>query len=76
MSLEECEAAYLRLSEKIFTPKRSRLSLGRATDKFLVNGKFDYKVLEQGIKDIISGTTGGNEFMLMRDPNPDAKCNV
>lgn len=54
MSIEQCERAYLKLSESIFTPKRTSLNLvGRASDFLNANGKFDAKILEAVIKEVI-----------------------
>ncbi len=50
MTLEECEDAYLRLAEKIFSPKRSTMNPLRVPDYFQANGKFDHKVLEDAVR--------------------------
>ena len=50
MTLEECEDAYLRLAEKIFSPKRSTMNPLRVPDYFQANDKFDHKVLEDAVR--------------------------
>ena len=50
MTLEECEDAYLRLAEKIFSPKRSTINPLRVPDYFQANGKFDHRVLEDAVR--------------------------
>jgi nitrite reductase/ring-hydroxylating ferredoxin subunit len=73
MTLNECEDAYLNLSERIFTPKRSIFSPLRGKDFLLADGKFDYKALEEAIKDIIGRTPGFDESSLLKDPDPQCK---
>lgn len=50
MTLEECEDAYLRLAENIFSPRRSTMNPLRVPDYFQANGKFDHKVLEDAVR--------------------------
>jgi len=64
----------LNLSERIFDPKRSTLNPFRGKDFLLADGKFDYKVFEEGIKYIISQNQGFDESTLLKDPDP--QCNV
>ncbi|RDL41440.1 uncharacterized protein BP5553_01419 [Venustampulla echinocandica] len=74
MTLNECEDAYLELSERIFTPKRSKINPWRAKEFLQADGKFDYKVLEKAIKDIIAQKPGYDESTLLKDPVP--QCSV
>jgi hypothetical protein len=75
MSLDECEAAYLNLSQKIFTPKHSKADIpGRLYDFLQANGKFDSKPLEDCIKDILK-KHDLPEAELLKEVNSDA-CNV
>ncbi|KAH0559941.1 hypothetical protein GP486_003538 [Trichoglossum hirsutum] len=54
MSLDECEAAYLTLSQRIFTPTHSKANIPGCPYNFLqADGKFDSKLLEDGIKEIL-----------------------
>jgi hypothetical protein len=76
MTLDECEGAYLKLSERIFNPKRSKFSPFRGKDFLLADGKFDYKVLEEGIKHIISQNPAFDESTLLKDPDPRCKVYV
>jgi hypothetical protein len=76
MTLEECEDAYLRLSEEIFNPKRSVFSPLRGKDFLQANGKFDHKVLEEEIKRIIVKRpkfASEGESTLLQDPDPHCK---
>jgi hypothetical protein len=72
MELGDCEKAYSKLSEKIFTPPRSRANIiGQAIDFLQANGRFDAKVLESTIKECIS--TVADEDILLKDPGSDCK---
>jgi hypothetical protein len=74
MTLDECEDAYLTLSDRIFNPKRSRFDPRRSKDLLLANGQFDYKVLEKGVKDIIAQKLGPDwQSALLKDPDPRCK---
>jgi len=54
MTLDECEAAYLELSSRIFTRARNKANItGRVYDFLQANGKFDAKPLEDIIKDVL-----------------------
>jgi len=70
MTLDECEEAYLNLSERIFTPKRSTFNPLRSKDFLLADGKFDYKELEKAIKDIVVRNHGLEESTLFKDLDP------
>jgi predicted acylesterase/phospholipase RssA len=75
MSLDQCERAYLTLSEKIFTPKRSkRQFIGRAKDFLLANGRFDAEVLEAAMKECIGEFESTDA--LLKDPNSPCKVSV
>ena len=72
MSIDDCEKAYLELSKKIFTPRRSTFNLHRRALDFLqVNGRFDATVLENCMKSSIEKVEGKDA--LLRDPRPDCK---
>jgi len=74
MTLDECQAAYLKLSERIFNPKRAKLNtLGRAKDFLLADGKFDWMELEEAIKEIIVQDRKLPESTLLQDPDPQCK---
>jgi len=54
MSLDECEDAYTKMSERIFKPKRSSHNyFGRSSDFLGATGRFDSAELEDAIKEII-----------------------
>ena len=68
MALDDCEAAYLRLSESIFTPKRTELNLlDRAKDKWKASGKFDHKGLESFVVDVIIESKQGMEYIMREE---------
>lgn len=72
MTLEECQTAYLKLSERIFNPRRAKFNVvGRAKDFLLVNGKFDWMELEEAIKEIIGYKLP--ESTLLQDLDPQCK---
>jgi hypothetical protein len=74
MSLDECENAYLDLSDRIFNPKRSKFDPRRSKDFLLTDGKFDHKILEKAVKDIIGQKLGADEKLaLLKDPDPRCK---
>ena len=76
MTIDECEAAYLELLERIFSPKRLKLNPFRASDFFLVNEKFDSDVLKGAIIDIITRKPGFEQSTLLKDPELDQQCKV
>jgi hypothetical protein len=54
MSIDECEAVYVELAQKIFIPNRSEANfIGRGLDFVNARGKFSSEVLEAGIKNIV-----------------------
>jgi len=71
MSLDECEAAYLCLSKRIFNPKRNKFNPLRSKDFLLADGKFNTQVLEDAIKEIVR--TKFEESTLLQDPNSQCK---
>jgi hypothetical protein len=74
MTLDECQAAYLKLSERIFNPKRTKLNtFGRAKDFLLADGKFDWMELEAAVKEIVIQDRKLSESTLLRDPDPQCK---
>lgn len=75
MSLDECETAYLSLSQEIFTPTRSATNIpGKVYDFLQANGKFDSEPLERSIKSILRAQDK-SEDELLKDDDPDA-CKV
>jgi hypothetical protein len=75
MTLGECEEAYLKLSKRIFQPKRGKFSKGLKVVDFLqANGRFDPKVLEDVIKECISSKL--LEDSLLKDPSLSCKVYV
>lgn len=73
MTLDECEDAYLSLSERIFSPRRSKFNPLRGKDFLLADGKFDYKILEETIKEIIVRNPKFDESALLKDSDPQCK---
>ena len=75
MTLADCQAAYLQLSERIFNPRRHKLNYaGQAKDFLSANGRFDSVELEAAIKEIIVDRCGMSVEELLQEKDP--KCNV
>lgn len=76
MSLDECEDAYLGLSKRIFEPKRPKWNkAGRGKDFLMANGRFDHRILEEAIKEIVSKRLGMEESTLLHE-SADPQCKV
>lgn len=74
MTLEECEDAYLKLSKRIFTAKRSRWNKPmQALDFLEADGKFDAEILELAIREVIKAKEGSDEGLLKHD---ESSCKV
>ena len=74
MSINECEAAYLKMMEGVFNPKRHPANLvGRATDAVLVKGRFDTEELERSIKKVIQAANFHVDELLKDD---ESQCKV
>jgi hypothetical protein len=74
MSAEECKQAYLRLSERIFRPKRTGAGLiHRGKDLWQAKGRFDSKELEDAIKETIEDCKIASKEWFKE---PDASCKV
>ncbi|KAL9118731.1 MAG: hypothetical protein Q9187_004721 [Circinaria calcarea] len=77
MSIKDCESAYLKISERIFQPKRNALNkLGQAKDFLQANGRFDYRYLEAAIKEVLVDYCEKSEDELLKDPDPRCKVFV
>ncbi|CZR60142.1 uncharacterized protein PAC_10038 [Phialocephala subalpina] len=75
LTLDQCQTAYLKLSKRIFNPSRGKLNaIGRAKDFLLADGKFDYKELEDAIKEVI--VQDGNLMMDELLQDPESPCKV
>jgi hypothetical protein len=75
MSLDECEEAYLRLSGRIFEPKRGKFGGGlKALDFLQANGRLDSTVLEEVIKECISSKFP--EDILLKDSSTSCRVYV
>lgn len=68
MDIDECINAYMELSNRIFTKKRPLLNA-----RLKIQGKFDTKALEEGIKKIVRDKTGSEDTLLRDDPNAPCK---
>ena len=76
MSLDECQEAYVNLSGKIFRPKRSQWDPRRLKDAFNVNERFDSKVLEENMREIIKKRTGNAQYPLKIRGEKASPCKV
>ncbi|KAI9858936.1 MAG: hypothetical protein M1813_007238 [Trichoglossum hirsutum] len=75
MSLDDCQDAYLNLSERIFQPVRSSANVaGRLVDFVQANGKFDASRLEECVKQILKDQ-GKKESELLKEDDTDT-CKV
>jgi hypothetical protein len=75
MSIDECDAVYVDLSEKIFTPNRSTGNVvGQVFDFVNARGKFSTDALEDTIKDVVKNRTP-SENELFYDESRDG-CKV
>ena len=64
MTVQECIDAYIRLSEQVFVPKKSRLPIfGKVKDKWYMKEKFDSTKLKEAIQNIVV------EYDKSQDPN-------
>jgi hypothetical protein len=66
MSIEDCEAAYLKLSKRIFQPRHSKFSFQRTTTFYQAEGKFDATLLEKAIKETLT-ENGYPQDLLLED---------
>ncbi|KAF7512509.1 hypothetical protein GJ744_001444 [Endocarpon pusillum] len=71
MDIDECINAYMELCNRIFTKKKTLLNI-----KGKIQGRFDTKVLEEGIKKIVRDKTGSEDTLLRDDPNAPCKTFV
>ncbi|KAL1959071.1 hypothetical protein VTO42DRAFT_2857 [Malbranchea cinnamomea] len=77
MTLDECEQAYLTLSESIFQPKREKWRvISRAADLAQAKGRFDARALEQAIKETIRSKGLDPNTALLKDDDPRCKVFV
>ena len=75
MSIDECEVAYIDLSERIFTANRSRGNIvGRGLDFIHVLGKFSTESLEACVKGVVK-SKGLPEDELLYNASDDG-CKV
>ncbi|KAF1954474.1 phospholipase, patatin family protein [Byssothecium circinans] len=80
MTLDECEDAYLKLSKRIFQPKRRFGKALKVADYLQANGRFDAHKLEEVMKENIRLTKIDDavleEDALLRDDDPRCKVFV
>jgi len=75
LSVAQTKQAYLDVSKRIFTKRRSGFNFGsRAYDFLLANGKFDSKSMEEAIKTIITEYAKVPYETLLKDE--DGPCKV
>jgi hypothetical protein len=75
MTVDQCRRAYLKLSERIFSPKRSAINVfSQATDFLLANGKFNYRDLEAVMKKVIVEDCGLGADTLLQEE--EVRCKV
>jgi hypothetical protein len=69
MSVADCIAAYLSLSDRVFCKTRHRVTV-----KGKVQGRFDAEELAQAVKEVVR-QQGLSEGALLKDA-PEAGCKV
>jgi hypothetical protein len=73
MSVSDCEAAYLNLSNRIFNPKRADYNVpGRLQDAWKVEGRFDSEQLRLAIEETIESCQKDTDT-LFKDPGSPCK---
>lgn len=74
MSIDECEEVYVKLTQKIFVPKRSGTNIiGRGIDFVNAQGKFSSEVLEAGIKDIVKSKGFSEDELFFHQVDDECK---
>lgn len=77
MTVDECEAAYLKLSRMIFTPKRQKGNVfGKGKDFLNLQGRFDAEIMEKVIKEELRAKLDAEtdvESTLLRDESLPCK---
>lgn len=68
MDVAECIVEYQKLSANVFTKCHHRINL-----KGNLQGRFDHKALEVGIKDLLR-RRGLDEDELLKEPNGNSRC--
>jgi hypothetical protein len=71
MSIDQCEGAYARFSQDIFTPQSST-AIGRKRDFITAEGKFSTEALEAYIKELIdaAGLRASEKLEDLRADSP------
>lgn len=67
MTLDECYRAYIDMSKEIFKPKRGKFNILKFKDRFSMAERFDSKVFEGIIQEIIKDCTGNEQYPLLQD---------
>ncbi|KAK4892789.1 hypothetical protein LTR27_008703 [Elasticomyces elasticus] len=76
MSIEETEAAYIELSERVFRPKVHKANVaGRVKNWYEAGGTFNAEELTAGIKEVIN-KAGLPADALLKHTNPSCKVFV
>lgn len=77
MTIDECHKAYVNLSKKIFRPKRGKYNgLMRILDAVNIKEKFESKVFEETIREIIKQQTGNEQYPLKVRGEASSPCKV
>lgn len=69
MSVRECIVEYQKLSTSVFTKCQHRVNIWKRE----LQGRFDHKALEAGIKDLLR-RRGLDEDELLKEPNGNPRC--
>lgn len=74
MDIDSCIDAFTKLSEEVFTPKRSRANIfGRLADTLKVKGAYDAEALASAVKEFVQQSDNDRDAPLL---SPKKRCKV
>ena len=76
MTVQDCIDAYIRLSELVFVPKRSRLPIDKLRAKWYMKERFDSQKLKEAIKTIVAKYDKSKDPNVMLRIDPEPRCRV
>ena len=77
MTVQDCIDAYIRLSELVFVPKRSRLPIvGKIKNKWYMKEAFDSEKLKEAIQNIVAEYDKSKDPDVMLRLDTEPRCRV
>jgi hypothetical protein len=74
MTIDQCEEAFVDMSEKIFTPRRSQGNfVGQGLDFVNARGKFSTETLEACVKDVVRSRELSEDELFYKQGNDGCK---